>query len=335
VTTEYTDDPDSDRPAWLIREIRVIRGRQLRSSGTRNTAMHGRLDGAARRCEICGGGDFVPRFEKDGHRYVRCRGCGLERIDPPPSDAELAQIYGREYYDAWGLHDADNQAAALKRATFRGVIAAAGALAPGAKVLDCGAATGFLMQVAAEMGYEPYGIELSSFGARAIADRFGADRVFEGHVEQARFPQLAAQPFAALFMCDYLEHVRDPAAVLRSAAALLQPGAPLVISTPRVGSFTHRAMGAGWTHYKTEHLYYFAADNLRSLLAQTGFDQVQHGPAWKTLTLDYVRHQFAVYRHPVLTPLTGLLRFLPQRARHRPIGVVLGEMLMVARRSAG
>jgi 2-polyprenyl-3-methyl-5-hydroxy-6-metoxy-1,4-benzoquinol methylase len=288
--------------------------------------------GAQRVCEVCGGGDFEPRFEKLGHRYVRCRLCGLERIDPQPTDAELARIYGSHYYDAWGVAEAAEAVAAMKQATFRRVIGAAGELPQRAKVLDCGAATGFLMQTAAALGYDPYGVELSAHGAGAIAARFGADHVFEGHLEEARFPHLDARPFAAVFMCDYLEHVRDPAGVLRRAAALLQPGAPLVISTPRVGSVTQRCMGAGWTHYKTEHLYYFTADNLRALLAHSGFGQARHGPAWKTMTVDYLRHQLATYRHPALTPLARLAGRLPRRAQALRFALLMGEMLVVARR---
>jgi 2-polyprenyl-3-methyl-5-hydroxy-6-metoxy-1,4-benzoquinol methylase len=288
---------------------------------------------AERPCEICAGGVFALRFEKAGHRYVRCGGCGLERIDPPPTAAELAHIYGRDYYRTWGLFDGGTSAEALKTATFRRVIAAAGALPPSAKVLDCGAATGFLMQVAADLGYEAYGVELSSYGAQAIADRFGRDRVFEGEFEQADFSPLGSEQFSAIFMCDYLEHVRDPAAVLRRAAALLRPGGPLVISTPRLGSLSHRVMGVGWTHYKTEHLYYFTTDNLRLLLERTGFAQVRHGPAWKTMTVDYVRHHFEVYRHPIMTALTRPLRWLPRRAREIHLGLVMGEMLVVARRA--
>jgi len=311
--------------------LRTLAGGTLRRQMVHD--MHaGMPDTAERPCEICGGSAFAPRFEKAGHRYVRCGSCALERIHPPPSDADLDAIYGRQYYDAWGLADASSQVGDIKRATFRRVIAAAGALPRGAKVLDCGAATGFLMEVAAEMGLDPYGIELSAFGARAIAERFGAGHVFEGQLEAARFPALGPAPFSAVFMCDYLEHVRDPAGVLRSAATWLQPDAPLVISTPRLGSFTQRCMGPGWTHYKTEHLYYFTPDNLRLLLERSGFRQARCGPAWKTLTLDYARHQFDAYRHPLLTPLGRLLAWLPERARRLPIPLALGEMLVVARR---
>jgi 2-polyprenyl-3-methyl-5-hydroxy-6-metoxy-1,4-benzoquinol methylase len=325
--------PVRQQHCLLDASARTATGTGRRAHG-RTTTMHVRSAGAARRCEICGGDAFAPRFAKHGHAYVRCRTCGLERIDPQPSDAELAEIYGQTYYDAWGLQADEQHAAVLKRETFRRVIAAAGRLPPRAKVLDCGAATGFLMQVAAEASYEPYGVELSSYGARAIAQRFGADRVFEGHLEQAQFPHLQPRPsFAAAFMCDYLEHVRDPRAVLRRAAALLEPDAPLVISTPRSGSLTHRLMGRGWTHYKTEHLYYFTPSNLQALLAETGFDRIRQGAAWKTMTLEYARHQFAAYHHPVLTPLARLVQWLPAAARHRRLAIVLGEMLVVARRN--
>jgi hypothetical protein len=123
--------------------------------------------------------------------------------------------------------------------------------------------------------------------------------------------------------------------VLRRAAALLQPGAPLVISTPRLGSLTQRCMGAGWTHYKTEHLYYFTADNLRALLARAGFTRVRHGPAWKTMTLDYLRHQFEAYRHPLLTPLARFAARLPRRLQAHPFALLMGEMLVVARGDGG
>jgi 2-polyprenyl-3-methyl-5-hydroxy-6-metoxy-1,4-benzoquinol methylase len=301
----------------------------------------GRGDAAAmpadsdRPCEVCDGRSFAVRFEKAAHRYVRCRSCGLERIDPPPTDAELAAVYGRRYYDAWGLDEGEAHVRGLKTATFRRVVAAAGILPRGALVLDCGAATGFLMEVAAERGYEPYGVELSAYGAGAIAERFGRDRVFAGEIEEAGFPGREAAAFSAVFMCDYLEHVRDPRRVLRRAATLLRPEAPVVISTPRIGSLSHRVMRAGWPHYKTEHLYYFTPRNLRRLLESAGFHAVHWRAARKTVTIDYVAHHFGVYRHPLWTPATRVLRGLPRRARALAFPAVLGEMLVVARRAAG
>jgi SAM-dependent methyltransferase len=292
-----------------------------------------RAGASARPCEVCGGPYFDVRFHRLGRRYERCRDCGLERTEPAPSDADLAQIYGRHYYDAWGLSGGGDDVRAMKKGTFRRVLAAAGPLPPGARVLDCGAATGFLMEVVREAGHEPYGIELSAFGAERIAERFGAERVFQGDIEDAHFALVEEGRFAAIFMCDYLEHVRDPARVLRRAADWLQPGAPLVITTPRIGSLTQRVMGSAWSHYKTEHLYYFAPNNLRMLLVQTGFEVVRTKAMRKNMTAAYVYNYFATYHHPVFSPLARLLRRLPQRLRDYDVGLIMGEMLVVARRT--
>src|SRR5262245_46972880 len=123
-------------------------------------------------CQVCDGTRFVPLFEKDGHAFVRCADCSLERIDPQPSDATLAAIYGEQYYDAWGLQVDAGQVERMKMGTFRRIIASVDSLRPGVRVLDCGAATGFLMAAARDAGYEPYGVELSEFGGQKIAERF-------------------------------------------------------------------------------------------------------------------------------------------------------------------
>src|SRR4051794_32338780 len=136
------------------------------------------MDAAVRACEVCSGTQFTALFDKDDHSWVRCRSCALERIDPPPTDDTLGAIYGKHYYDAWGLHSDVSTVSQLKKATFSYVLNQLPPLPRGAKLLDCGAATGFLLEIAKEKGFEPYGIELSEFGANAIAEKFGKDRAF-------------------------------------------------------------------------------------------------------------------------------------------------------------
>jgi SAM-dependent methyltransferase len=285
-----------------------------------------------RPCPACDGRHFEPRFERGGHAFVRCSGCGLERIDPQPRDDTLAAIYGEQYYDAWGLRLDAAMVERMKMATFRRTIAGLGKLPAGSRVLDCGAATGFLMAAAFEAGYEPYGVELSEYGGRQIAARFGADRVFVGEVERASFPTAGEGDFQAVFMCDYLEHVRDPAAVLARARELLAPSGTVVITTPSLGSLTHRLMGERWTHYKVEHLHYFNPDNLTQLLERSGFTNVVRRPAWKTMTVAYLRQQLQVYRHPVLTVVASACALLPAWLAKVGFPLLMGEMLVHAQR---
>jgi SAM-dependent methyltransferase len=270
-------------------------------------------------------------FEKLDHRFVRCGGCGLERISPQPSDETLAKIYGAHYYDAWGLHDNEEIVAALKKRTFRYVLGKLPKAAPGTRLLDCGAATGFLLEVAKELGYEPYGLELSEFGAKEIARKFGEDRVFCGELPRASFPGAAPGDFGAITMCDYIEHVRDPRQTLALARKQLAAGGALAITTPDAGSPSRRVLGTGWTHYKIEHLFYFNKRNLERLLREVGFREVKFYPLWKSLTLDYISHQFEVYPHPALTQLArGVRRFTPARIRALPLPFTTGELLAIA-----
>lgn len=283
-------------------------------------------------CEVCYSTAAAPLFDKAEHHFTRCRECGLERISPQPSDATLAQIYGAHYYDAWGLDRGEDTVAALKKRTFAYVLGKLPRPTPGARLLDCGAATGFLIEVAEALGYRSYAVELSQFGADAIAAKIGAARVHCGQLEDATFADARPGDFDVVTMCDYIEHVRDPRAILGQARRLLAPGGTLAITTPDTSSPSHRLLGTGWTHYKLEHLFYFDRKNLARLLREAGFASVSFHPLWKSLTLDYIAHQFDVYQHPALTPLARAIRRLtPVRVRRAPIPFSTGELLAIAR----
>lgn len=292
------------------------------------------MQAALRTCEVCSGTEFASLFEKDEHRWTRCQACSLERIDPPPTDATLSAIYGKHYYDAWGLHDDVSTVSQLKKATFSYVLAQLPALPSGAKLLDCGAATGFLLEIAKERGFDPYGVELSEFGANAIAEKFGKGHSFRGEIESATFPDAGDGSFQAITMCDYIEHVRDPKRVLGHAHELLAPSGVLALTTPDTGSLTHRALAKGWSHYKVEHLYYFGRENITRLLESAGFRDVEFKPLWKALNLKYIREQFEVYPHPVLSKVArGLGKVLPTKLQAQTIRLLTGEMLAIARRA--
>jgi len=291
------------------------------------------MQAALRACEVCSGTQFEPLLEKDEHQWVRCGSCALERIDPPPTDETLSAIYGKHYYDAWGLHEDAQTVSLLKKATFGYVLDQLPSLPVDAKLLDCGAATGFLLEIAKERGFEPYGIELSEFGANAIGEKFGADHVFRGEIENATFPNVGEGGFQAVTMCDYIEHVRNPKRVLEHARKLLSTNGVIALTTPDTGSLTHRMLGSGWSHYKVEHLYYFGRENITKLLEASGFGNVTFKPLWKSLNIKYIREQMERYPHPVLSQVArGLGKALPHRLQAQPLRFLTGEMLAIARR---
>jgi 2-polyprenyl-3-methyl-5-hydroxy-6-metoxy-1,4-benzoquinol methylase len=286
----------------------------------------------SRPCEVCGALNFGPVGNKHGYRFERCSKCELERIEPAPTDEVLARIYGEHYYDAWGLKDGHDAVAEIKKGTFQRVVQGAGSLPRGAKVLDLGAATGFLLEVAKERGYEPFGVELSEFGAKEMGRKFGEKRVFRGQFDDATFDEAKPGEFDAVFMCDYIEHVREPAETLRQAFKWLKPGGVIGLTTPRLDSASRKAMGMGWTHYKIEHLYYFGSKSMGELLTRSGFVDYRCSALPKTMTLAYIAHQFKVYPHPLLSHVAALGDRLPSRVRSQPFPILMGDLVAYARK---
>lgn len=285
-------------------------------------------------CPACGpnGGANLLAGTVKTHPLMRCPTCGLQRLDPQPDDRTLTEIYQREYYDAWGIREDAESTRALKRATFASLLIGL-PTQPGVtpKLLDCGAATGYLMEEAKALGMEPYGIELSEFGAARIAEKFGQSRVFRGPFDDAEFVGVDRDFFDVITMIDFIEHVRDPVATLAKAYTLLRPGGSLVVLTPNAGSLSRRLMGRRWLHYKIEHLFYFTKTSLQKSLSQVGFNGIRIGQAWKTMNLHYVAHQLSQYPHPLLSPIVTLLHRLgPPRLRKAMFRVSFGELLATA-----
>ncbi len=294
-------------------------------------------------CPCCSGRRFRYKFLREGYRFIECASCGLQRIDPAPRDDELAEIYRREYYGAWGLEQEPEETRRMKKRSFRHLLgrarrepAAPGAESGPPRLVDFGAATGFLMEAAEDLGLEPYGIEINEYGAKEIAGRFGEDRVFCGEAEEAQFEhahEAKGGGFEIASMTDYIEHVRRPEGVLRKAHELLAPGGILVLTTPDTGSLSRRVMGRNWLHYKTEHLYYFSRHNLAVLLEKAGFEVLVSRGARKILTARYVAHVLLRYPHWLLTPLArGMLWLLPSALLDRDFSVPSGELEIQARK---
>ncbi|MEO7843367.1 MAG: class I SAM-dependent methyltransferase [Candidatus Eisenbacteria bacterium] len=227
-----------------------------------------------------------------------CPGCGLRGLTVQPAAHEFAALYAGSYFkggDARCGHVGDyfaERPALLREAAalVAGVLEPARprGLTRGGRLLELGCAAGALLEAARERGWSVQGVEYSA-AAAAEAERHGIPVVLGGLADAA----LADASFDVAFAGDVLEHVPDPAAVLRELARVLAPGGALVLRGPMATHSLARGLGLAvtgalgrtrWLDEPPYHLWEFTPGPLRRLVEDSGlrvesFTQAKTPPA--------------------------------------------------------
>ena len=290
------------------------------------------------RCSICTCDVLNYQFDNLGTAIVRCGGCGLLMRNPQPSDAELAAVYNDQYFLGSSSLDLRDETHRLKRETAAGYLDEIEArLGPrpngrqGLRLLEVGAGLGNLLIEAAGRGYDVTGIELSEASARTANDRLGAERVLQGSIGSVPLPPAS---FDVAVLADVIEHTRDPLSDLKAVWRVLKPGGVLFIAVPSLDSWSARVMRERWMEFKLEHLFYFDAVTIQSLLFKSGFEEVEISTGWKTLSPEYVIHHFNRFPVPLLSPAARVAgAVMPSWLRRQRLRLVASGINVVAVRS--
>jgi len=281
-------------------------------------------------CPVCGGDHFSDLFVRDANSFVRCRTCGLILINPQPTLAEVDALYGKDYYEPWGLDEEYVSVSGMKAATFDLKLRCVEKYRTKGRLLDVGCAAGFSLEAAVKRGWDAYGVELSGYSASLAQERFGKERVFSGTLDQAGFER---DFFDAVFMVDVIEHVKDLDGFMANVWRILKKQGIAAIVTPDAGSFSYKLMGRSWPHIKGEHLYYFSASTLQKLLEKHGFRLLSVLPSLKVLTVGYAQRHFLTYRVPFLSVVVKATELLtPAKLGKWKCTVRTGELFAIAQK---
>ena len=227
-------------------------------------------------CNLCGARSTRPFARRQGFAIVSCTTCGLVYVTPRPSVERLLAHYNSnessrvQYY--LDVEPAD-------RRTFAALLDHVERARPGlGELLDVGTNVGTCLALARERGWRGRGVEINAEAARLCREERGLD-VVTRPLEPGLF---APRSFDAVVLSDVIEHLPDPAGVVRVVHELLRPGGLCAISTPDVSGWAARALQLK----PEEHLYYFAPDTLRALLERAGFETLECRPfdRWHNLT---------------------------------------------------
>jgi 2-polyprenyl-3-methyl-5-hydroxy-6-metoxy-1,4-benzoquinol methylase len=239
--------------------------------------------------------------------------------------AEEMRAYAEQHYRE-GVYAEYARARPLKVATFRRRLALLSRHLQGGRLLDLGAACGFMLEAALEAGFDPSGVEFSAPAIELAAPAI-RPRIVRGDVND-----LPPGQFDVLTAFDIIEHQLDPALALRRWAERLRPGGLLLLTTPDAGSLLGRLMGRHWPMLQPlQHTVLFSREAMARLVDEAGLDLLLVRSAEKVMTPAYLTGQLEPYFPRAAGALLRLGRTAPTLAG-LALPFRIGEFLVMARR---
>lgn len=214
-------------------------------------------------------------WEHDGIRVIECRDCGFKHQDPIPSLAWVEEFYRTTYFQKVVPDWTEKQLAdrVFMETVYRDKIETLEELLPRSarRILDVGCGNGLFLAYCRGRGWTTIGIEPSPAGGYA-RDTLGLDVIGEMY-EAATLPH--DKRVDAVHVAGFLEHVRDPRALIRKCREFLAPGGVLCIDhgldfNPfQLTAVESRGVPRWWI--RPEHISYFDMDELSRFLEREGF----------------------------------------------------------------
>lgn len=251
-------------------------------------------------CYLCKKASPRLFFTKLGYNILRCESCKLLTLDfHEDYNAFLHSYYQKGYYTgdkkirAYANY-AEDKPNIIKNA--HNILAKIKKLKPQAsKLLDVGCAMGFFMEEAQKLGFDPYGIEVSTYSANFSRKKF-KDRVFLGAVEEFyqkrnSFSKFKNTFFDVIILSDLIEHVEDPVSILKDLNRVLKKDGIIVLQTGDADSTWAYLTGKNWHFYAPpQHLYFFSKRTLTLVLEKAGFKVLRIDKVGKYVSLRYILH---------------------------------------------
>lgn len=223
--------------------------------------------------DVASGPDFEYACSDQQFTVVRCRACGLAFLNPRPAPSALPVIYPEDYipyrFDDY-LPPLVNR---IRMAMQKSKVRAVERYAPkDAAIWDVGCGGGFLLDCLKKYG--PASWTLTGFDISETALERVRAKGFATRTGRFETMDIEDQSADVIILNQVIEHLDDPAAVVRRAHAALKPGGFLFIETPSLDGWDARLFKArhwgGW-HFP-RHWTLYDKSTIRQLLESNGFE---------------------------------------------------------------
>jgi 2-polyprenyl-3-methyl-5-hydroxy-6-metoxy-1,4-benzoquinol methylase len=226
------------------------------------------------KCPICNNHASQPYCRKETFLIFKCPVCELEYVTNPPSPEELETYYSREEYYQGGETEGYNN---YDEQTEESIEAIRSLLESYADkkgcILDVGCGYGSHLAIAASMGWQCFGVELSEHARGVANERLGLSVEIAAKVDDIR-----PCAFDIVLLLDVIEHVSDPYSLFYPlfAAGSIQENTVVVITTPNAGSITAKTELSDWIYrHPPSHLTFFTKKSLETLFDIMQFAHIE------------------------------------------------------------
>lgn len=286
-------------------------------------------------CALCGPDDTsviaVQQWFGEQFHIVRCKKCHLIYTNPRPTQIWRERFYDVRYnpYMREVGRDFIYQTTPERILAYRVLLTfIRNHVGPGLKLLDCGCATGGLVKMATEEGFDADGLECSHGAVAYAKERLGL-KLIQGKVENAPIPD---NEYDVVTLLHIVEHFPDPIQALREVQRILKPGGLLFIETPnflklyilqryltnliplylRLYSRRSSEFRGLLPWFPFDHYYYWTPRSLLAAIQATGFEQYN----------THIIRDYKIYRTEARLPLyyklyVETVNRLLQISRHR------------------
>lgn len=250
----------------------MIRGGDKNTGDRQATLVTNKAPSATKAvCGICGKDDETRSFARDVERgegrydVQFCLRCQVGFTVPVPSPDELSRLYASGSYRSNDgtrfnvvLESLVRYFTARKVRTINKYHKGRGAL------LDVGCGRGLLLDMMMKDGWRVTGVEFNEETASYAREVYKIDVI-----SPQAMTALSDGTYDAIMISHVLEHMQDPAAVLRTSVRLLKKNGLLFIAVPNLSSLQAYLGRSNWFHLDVPyHLYHFTLSGLRRLLLE-------------------------------------------------------------------
>jgi 2-polyprenyl-3-methyl-5-hydroxy-6-metoxy-1,4-benzoquinol methylase len=251
-------------------------------------------------------------FHIANYKIYECQKCGHRYTLLGTLKSHVKKTYSDNYFYGGGAgypNYLDERELLIRHGHYYGELLAEYIDSPG-KVLDVGAAAGFVLKGLANHGWICSGIEVNDKMAAYGRENLGL-KIKTGLVEDLK----ADEKYDLICFIQVIAHLIDPGKALTVASNALSEGGYILIETWDYKSLTARLFGKRWHEYSPPSvLNWFSKISLNAAMKNLNFELLATGRPEKKLSFKHAKSviQYKLENNSILRCLTFFLKAVPE-----------------------